>query len=92
MVPQAGGIQSILGYTPNLGDSVLLFDQSTGGYDSYEYSTYSLGGHPPHWATGWHNGGIPEEPVINVGESFWIEPTNSTVWDRYFIPNPCPNN
>ena len=76
-VPQSGGLGSVLGLT-QLGffDNVLVWTGS--GYRTYTY----LGG------GNWDDGqGGSTEPVINVGQSFFINAGASTSWNRTFSVN-----
>jgi len=65
MLPEAGGITTVLGYQPLPGDEVLVWNGVSGSYVTNSYTT-----------TGWNLG----EPVINVGESFLIDSTNNETW------------
>jgi C1A family cysteine protease len=93
MVPQAGGITSVLGYNPSLADMILQWDNSiTEQHDFvvYFYDPISLdpeGGSPTGWEDGSYN--VVPEPVMNVGESFFIMPANTDeTWTRTF--SACP--
>jgi hypothetical protein len=80
-VPIAGGITSVLGYKPSIGDSVYIYNN--GGYDSYTYKVQGSG-HPVVYATNWFNGVTAGEPVIQVGQGFWLLPATSTNWVQNF--------
>jgi uncharacterized delta-60 repeat protein len=69
MVPQAGGVQTVLGYNPEGGDTVMRWSGS-----DYVYSVYIgiVPGYPSGWMDGNTDDPVPE-PVIDVGEGFAIE-------------------
>ena len=71
-VPQAGGIQTDLGFVPEEGDIVMKWNQSVGSYDSWSVSFGS-----------WD----PAEPVLAVGESAFIQPASAKSWVRSFSIN-----
>jgi hypothetical protein len=81
-VPIAGGLTSVLGYTPTLGDNVYIYDN--GQYDVYSYISKGSG-HPVVYVTNWFNNGVLSEPVINVGQGFWLQPAASSSWKQNFI-------
>jgi hypothetical protein len=70
MVPQEGGIVSIHGYTASTGDIVYEFLPASGGYRNYTYLPTGS------W--------IPSEPVLKVGQAFWIKSNAAKNWDRSF--------
>lgn len=74
-VPQAGLIQTNLGFTPaeQGGDTVYKFDTATG---NYAISTFDLGA--------WD----PAEPTIGVGEGIWLRKVAAGSWNRTFSVNP----
>ena len=73
VVPQSGGIQTVLGYPVGNGDTIFRFNGS--GYNS---STFDPD------VPGWTDG----EPTPNVGESFWIFNNGATKnWVRNFSVN-----
>jgi hypothetical protein len=82
-VPISGGLTSVLGYNPTLGDTVYIY--TNGAYNTYQYTTVSLGGHPPVIVTNWALGVTISEPVINVGQGFWMLPAANTNWTENFI-------
>jgi hypothetical protein len=67
-VPQAGLVQTDLGYTPTIGDVTYRYNPATG----YVSSSYG--------AKGWSGG----QPNLNVGESFWLQAATSGTWTRNF--------
>ena len=73
IVPQAGGLTSVLGYQPSPGDEVFLY--RNGGYTTYIFDDVDLA-----WT--------PSEPVLNVGECFRITHNTSVNWTRNFSPCP----
>jgi hypothetical protein len=80
MVPQAGGVQSVLGLPVNEagGDYVYKWKATAGGgYDIFEYG----GGGPSGWD--------PSEPTVAVGESFFSRKNLAPqTWVRNFTVNP----
>jgi hypothetical protein len=81
-VPISGGLTSVLGYKPNMGDSVYVYNN--GQYDIYTYKALGTG-HPVVYTTNWFNGLTAGEPIINVGQGFWMLPAASTNWVQNFI-------
>jgi hypothetical protein len=77
MVPQAGGIQSDLGFNPADYDNIMLWRNN-------DWVTYIADSSSP---TGWddanYNPGWPE-PELNVGEGVWIMPAANESWTRSF--------
>jgi hypothetical protein len=70
-VPQAGGITSLLGFTPNASDQIFPFDVATQGYPlSYVYAGV--------W--------IPSEPSLAVGQAVWLNASGAGSWLRTFNP------
>lgn len=65
MLPKAGYLQTALGYNPNRGDTVFLWNGSS--WSSYLYFRQL-------------NSWTPNEPVLNVGEGFFIKPSTNNVW------------
>jgi len=72
-VPQAGLLQTDLGFVPAAGDSVYTFDNNLGAYNS---STFLLGA--------WRGAG---EPQIAVGQGFFVKKVASATWTRTFSVN-----
>jgi hypothetical protein len=75
MVPQAGRLQTDLGYAPTLYDNVYLYTNSSHGSGYFDYTYY-----------GTNDGWSPSEPWIALGQSFVLQPgTNNTyTWTRHF--------
>jgi hypothetical protein len=73
MVPQAGGITSVLGFTPLEGTVVYKFDATTQAYglDAYEFGSW----------------GTPGGPVLAVADAVWINSPAATSWNRTFSVN-----
>jgi hypothetical protein len=71
-VPQQGKLQTDLGFPPAENDVVYTF-KNPGGYTIY---AFEFG----EWS--------PSEPVIGVGEGFWVEKVAATTWTRNFSVNP----
>jgi hypothetical protein len=68
-VPQAGALQSLLGFAPAQNDVIYRMTPGAGTYTSYTYANGS-------WS--------PSQPSINVGESFWIYTGTASTWSRSF--------
>ncbi len=81
-VPIAGGLTSVLGYKPSIGDSAYVY--VNGAYNLYTYKAVGSG-HPVVYTTNWFNGSTPGEPVINVAQGLWLLPVNNTNWVQNFI-------
>jgi hypothetical protein len=67
-VPQAGGIQTVLGYPPADGDTVYVWNQTTQGYSTlgYEFGEWSA------------------EPNLDVGEAVFLSASSAKSWTRTF--------
>jgi hypothetical protein len=74
IVPQSGGLSSVLGYPAVAGDWIYLFDKNA--------QQYANGGSPYESAGG--NLWDPSEPTPAVGEAFWILKAASINWVRTF--------
>jgi hypothetical protein len=75
MVPLSGGIQTVLGYTPLLNDSVYQWSTASGSYVINSYVKLK-GQTNPSWS--------PAEPSIGIGEGFWLNSGSGAVWSNYF--------
>ena len=71
-VPQEGGLETVLGYTPTVGDVVYRFDADAQAY--MQPSTY---------LTFWD----PVEPTPAVGEAMFINSVDAKTWTREFSVN-----
>lgn len=69
LVPQAGRLQSDLGLAMTEGDVIHIFDRDQQKYVVYPFSTKA-------WEI--------NEPVVAVGEAFWIGKKNPGSWVRHF--------
>jgi len=75
LVPQSGGVVSVLEMPVADGDEVWRWDVPTQDYAQFRYQT-----------GGWQ----PQEPVISVGEAFVVKKTTAAVWRRVFsLFSPC---
>jgi hypothetical protein len=76
IVPQAGGLETALGFPAKAGDYIFSFNPGTQGYNG------------PFEAFGDGSGWDPSEPNISVGQAFWVNRTGgaSTNWVRNFNP------
>ncbi len=86
VVPQSGGLVSVLGFPGGTSDMTAFFFNGA-GYNQYNYSLDNGGNN-------WSDGGIHgdgsagAEPVPAVGQGFWILNTGaSTNWVRNFTVN-----
>jgi hypothetical protein len=75
-VPQAGKLVADLKYTPAGGDTIFLFNTTSGQYDQATWD--DLFG---EWT------GAIGEPTIKVGEAFWVKKVAAGSWDRTFNVN-----
>jgi hypothetical protein len=82
--PVSGGLTSVLGYQPIYGDTVYVF--ANGGYTTYTYGKVNLGGHPPVYTTNWAVGSTVGEPVISVGQGFWLQSAGANTWTEVVNP------
>jgi len=79
MVPQAGGVTSLLGFGPEdgLAQGDRIDRYSNGLYDNYAYLTGS-----------WYRTNPPPsillEPQLAVGEAFWLYMNGPRIWKRDF--------
>jgi hypothetical protein len=74
MVPQAGLLQTDLGFTPAAtGDTIFKYNNTTGQYDQAYYD--------PDFQS-WD-----AEPTIGVGEAFWSYRSAVGDWTRTFNVN-----
>jgi hypothetical protein len=73
IIPQAGGVQSALGYVPSPGDTVQLWTDA--GFSSYTFDQWDL-----IWG--------PSEPVLDVGGGCMIIPAENGSWTRNYSPCP----
>lgn len=76
-VPQAGLLQTLHGYAPEVGDVVSKY-LPAGGYANLSY--VKIGTQAPKW--------LPNEPDIAIGEAFWIKSVSTKPWTRTFHVNP----
>ena len=72
VVPQAGGVGTVLAFPATDGDVVFKFNNGTGAYENF---TFLFGG----WT--------PSEPSVAVGESFFVNKATASDWNRDFSVN-----
>ena len=85
-IPLAGGLDSVLGYVPGVGD--VIYTYSSGGYDTWTYKNYAVGTRQnPTNYLGWSDGAVYAEPQISVGQGFWLNPAGGTTWVEVFTNN-----
>jgi hypothetical protein len=77
VIPISGGLTSVLGYTPAIGDTVYIYNGA--GYTTYNYKVNGTG-HPVVYNTNWFIGAAQSEPVVSVGQGFWILPATANSW------------
>jgi hypothetical protein len=77
-VPQTGKIQTELNYQPSNGDTVFQYhpERTPPGYVSTQFLFGQWGGGAPG-----------DEPVIRVGEAFFVDSAAAKTWDRQFSVN-----
>jgi hypothetical protein len=84
LLPQSGGVTSVMGYAPSAGDWLTVWNQAQNGWEEYTYVTERRG-QPvaPYWS--------PQEPVLGPGQAFIITPASANLWSQYsWIPTWCP--
>ena len=81
-VPQAGAIDTVLGYKAADLDSAYQFDAGTQNYLSTK-TAFSDDPTVPTSPVTWD----PSAPVIGVGEAFWILKSTAGTWTRTFSVN-----
>ena len=74
-VPQAGRVTTDLAMPARDGDQLFKWNSATGGYLTYLFEQ-AAPGTPGDWS--------PSEPVINVGESFFVRKNAAENWTRTF--------
>jgi hypothetical protein len=87
VLPEAGGLQSGLGYQPSEGDDVLIWDNANGYWDTYTFQSESVGiGKKRSWLPpAWYNGmNVVEEPPIAVGQPLYIQPSTNNAWMEHY--------
>jgi hypothetical protein len=72
-VPQAGLLQTDLGYVPGGVETIYMYNNATGQYDQATYD--------PDFGS-WDN-----EPTIGVGDAFWSYRSTAGSWTRTFNVN-----
>jgi hypothetical protein len=77
MVPQEGGLVTVHNYVPSNQDVVYKYNQASGGYDTPRTWIQTTGPGVGFWTGG-------GEPIIGVGEAFWIKATAAQTWTRDF--------
>jgi len=76
--PVGGGITTVLGYQPNINDTVFTYN---GGYTVY---TWKAG--PHNSGTNWYIGTTQTEPNISVGQGFWLTAAAANTWTETVTP------
>ncbi len=69
IIPQSGGISTVMGIPTTPGATVYRFDGP-----SESYSVYVAG----------EDGWVPEEPSARIGEAFWVKEPHPEEWARDF--------
>jgi hypothetical protein len=73
LIPQSGKLSQVLRFPEVVGTRIYRVDNTTGLWLLRATCT----------ETGWE----PEEPVLNVGEGFYVEAPREFVWSRTFVVN-----
>jgi hypothetical protein len=82
-VPLAGDLSTNLGYAATVGDQVLTWNGT--GYTTYIYTKSGKGSAATQF---WAVGGVPQEPIISVGQGFFLFPINNNEsWSETFTNN-----
>jgi hypothetical protein len=85
-IPYGGDITNLT-YVPGSGDAALLWNGA--GYSTYTFSR--IPGTPPTSPKVWWTtiGSTPtaQDPVINVGQGFFIDPATANAWSETFTNN-----
>jgi len=68
-IPQAGRLDTELGFPIDEGDVIHLFDRDRQSYVLYPYQNHAWGSEPP---------------IVSVGESFWVAKKSARNWIRNF--------
>jgi hypothetical protein len=79
-IPQAGKIQTDLGFPPLPGDSIYRFNTASQSFFISTYDEFEL-----VWTPKVND--LPVEPTIEIGESFFVLKTAAGSWDRNFTVN-----
>ncbi|MDR3434491.1 MAG: hypothetical protein P4L95_21760 [Rouxiella aceris] len=74
VAPISGDLVTNLGYTPSVGDNILLWNNTTQSYKEYSYIN-SRG--TSVWS--------PSVPQISVGQSFFIQAAAAETWTNSFV-------
>lgn len=72
-IPMAGGLQTKLGYTPQVGEQFFGWDPVS---NSFSYAVYAK----VRGTTGW----FPSEPVLKVGQGFWYNFMPGSSWSTNY--------
>lgn len=75
MVPQAGGLETNLGYSPHTNDTVYIWSPTITNYNSFTYAQVH-GTNTFAWS--------PSEPSLEVGQAFVFAPALTNTWTRSF--------
>jgi len=76
MVPIAGGLQTVLMYTPQVKDAVYQWNAPAQAYFASKSFVTPKGGGAAAWS--------PSEPAIAVGEGFWLDSVAKATWTNVF--------
>jgi len=77
LAPLQGGVTTVLKYNPLLNDT--LYRYNGVGYDQFSYAKNKSTG-----LTNWS----PSEPVINIGQGFWLKTSAGSTWNQNFTVAP----
>jgi hypothetical protein len=77
-IPQAGKIQTDLGYSPLTFDTVYRFNTAAQVYEIYTYDSDEAA---------WFRQGVVDEPSLGIAEAVFILRSAPGTWDRIFSVN-----
>jgi hypothetical protein len=78
-VPQQGTVEA-LGFTPDEGDQIYIYNNATGKYGIY---TYTFGA----WEGTGLAAGAPATPTLDVGQAAFFRTDVAKTWSRNFVIN-----
>jgi hypothetical protein len=83
IVPIAGGLQTVLNYTPLANDTVYQWSTATTP-PSWIINQYTVGRAGSAWSLEAGPAGSPAEPTLSVGQGFWLSSGVGASWSNYF--------
>jgi len=82
MVPLSGGLVSVLGYTPAIKDTIATY--ANGTFLQNIWNT-NRNGSQTNWS---QPPSSPSEPVLAIGQGFFLNSLTTPVWSNYFVVGP----